>query len=218
MDKGGSLSDNGLRADFLAPSSSLSGAVQKVPGDCVREQTINHPPKVSAAPLPSSGAPGHVAAYEEASETTGRHLLLATASVAEGPAQAPGDTSSLNLAPAVLTGRRASFSEEGPFLCPHCGAATTFDRVRFDDSEREIVFGAQRVRLPSQLWLLLKLLRAANGRTVPAGTLDQEIWGYRDHDPNALAVAIVRLRKLLKPVPLLVLNSFGHGYRLVSAP
>jgi two-component system KDP operon response regulator KdpE len=71
----------------------------------------------------------------------------------------------------------------------------------------------------NELRLLYHLVRNA-GQTLPIGTLVAKIWGYADETgPEALRVAIYRLRRKLEPVPSrpqYILTDRDVGYRFVA--
>jgi len=77
--------------------------------------------------------------------------------------------------------------------------------------------GAESVTLPpAELQIMLSLVRAA-GQTVRRSAMERAAWGVDEAvTPNALDVALHRLRKKLPAIgsALEIVNVRGHGYAL----
>lgn len=72
---------------------------------------------------------------------------------------------------------------------------------------------------PAELQIMLSLVRAG-GQTVRRGALEASAWGLAEAvTPNALDVALHRLRKKLQAIDsaLQIVNTRGHGYALRQA-
>ena len=69
---------------------------------------------------------------------------------------------------------------------------------------------------PAEMQIMLSLVRAS-GKTVRRTSLEHAAWGLSEAvTPNALDVALHRLRKKLEAIgsALKIINSRGHGYAL----
>jgi DNA-binding response OmpR family regulator len=79
--------------------------------------------------------------------------------------------------------------------------------------------GGESITLaPAELQIMLSLVRAA-GQTVRRGALEASAWGLAEAvTPNALDVALHRLRKKLQAIDsaLQIVNTRGHGYALAQ--
>jgi DNA-binding response OmpR family regulator len=80
--------------------------------------------------------------------------------------------------------------------------------------------GGESITLaPAELQIMLSLVRAA-GQTVRRSALEASAWGLAEAvTPNALDVALHRLRKKLQAIDsaLQIVNTRGHGYALRQA-
>jgi DNA-binding response OmpR family regulator len=95
------------------------------------------------------------------------------------------------------------------------------------DEDLSLDFGRSEAHTPqgvvklsvTESKLLYHLVRNA-GQTLPLGTLVAKIWGYADHTgPEALRVAIYRLRRKIEPnprKPRYILTEREVGYRFVG--
>jgi len=91
-------------------------------------------------------------------------------------------------------------------------------RLDFGRAEAHTPDGVVKLSV-TEAKLLYHLVRNA-GRTLPVGTLVAKIWGYADETgPEALRVAIHRLRHKLEPIPAqprYILTEREVGYRFVE--
>jgi DNA-binding response OmpR family regulator len=92
--------------------------------------------------------------------------------------------------------------------------------IRIQPDSGTLACGPEAVTLaPAELQIMLCLVRAG-GQTVRRGALESAAWGLSEAvTPNALDVALHRLRKKLQAVDsrLQIANVRGHGYALRDA-
>lgn len=97
----------------------------------------------------------------------------------------------------------------------------SFGDIQVSPDVATVVCGAESVALaPAELQILLRLIRAA-GQTVRRSALETAAWGLSDAvTPNALDVALHRLRKKLQVIgsTVQIVNARGTGYALSEAP
>ncbi|MFL9925415.1 response regulator transcription factor [Herbaspirillum lusitanum] len=95
--------------------------------------------------------------------------------------------------------------------------APQFGDLRIDPEAGRMHSGAESISLaPAEMQLMLSLVRAA-GKTVRRTALEAAAWGLTEPvTPNALDVALHRLRRKLNGIDstLQLVNIRGHGYAL----
>ncbi|MFC2037328.1 response regulator transcription factor [Chloroflexota bacterium] len=100
-----------------------------------------------------------------------------------------------------------------PLVVVDEGLSLDFGRSKAHTSAGEVKLSITEIKL------LYHLVRNA-GQTLPVGTLVAKIWGYADETgPEALRVAIYRLRRKLEPepsTPCYILTEREVGYRFVA--
>ncbi|WMD23914.1 response regulator transcription factor (plasmid) [Achromobacter seleniivolatilans] len=92
----------------------------------------------------------------------------------------------------------------------------TFVDVEIRPESRSMICKTESVTLPAtELQIMLTLVRAG-GQTVRRTTLEKAAWSFHDVTPNALDVAIHRIRKKLDAIDskLQIVNIRGQGYAL----
>ena len=78
----------------------------------------------------------------------------------------------------------------------------------------EFSIGNDRIKLPPVEFFMLQLLIENEGKTLSAEHLYEKVWGAdMNDDPNAVKIAVTRLRKKLAGSEYGITTVYGEGYR-----
>lgn len=106
--------------------------------------------------------------------------------------------------------------------CPTCRRPLEKEtRFMFDMMTGWLVSGEREVRLEPRVAEVLQVLRDKYPAPARFTYIIDRINGQRADqvfDDNCLAVAICKLRKAIKDMPIAVKNNYGTSYQLVYAP
>lgn len=102
--------------------------------------------------------------------------------------------------------------------CPCCGGTMPASGVWVSTLENRIVYNGHDIKLSGRLIDLAAILANRIGNTVERGEIISQMWGYTEGDfaDASLKVACMQLRKRLKPIGLVIVTTWGVGYRMAK--
>jgi DNA-binding response OmpR family regulator len=84
--------------------------------------------------------------------------------------------------------------------------------------ENRIVYNGHDIKLPGRLINLAAVLAKRIGNAVTRDAIISQMWGNQEGDfaDTSLSVACMQLRKRLKPIGLVIVTTWGVGYRMAK--
>lgn len=105
--------------------------------------------------------------------------------------------------------------------CPCCGqSAPPDDGVTVSLTENRLFYREHSIHLSARLAELAYILAKRMPETVVTGSIIQQLWGDCEGDfaDTNVKVAVCQLRKVLQPIGLQIITTWGKGYRLAALP